>query len=184
LAGSQLDFTHLMKKIAIAVLVGICLPLLAAFLFVDMGGMPVATKGNPLPLEHLIAHIAVHRAMGSAPDQPSPIPADEANLLAGARVYTAQQCNLCHGLSTGTLSATAKGLFPAPPPLLRTDKKGVTGDSAGESYWKIKNGMRLTGMPGYVDSLSDTELWQVSLLLHHAHDLPPAVKAALTARLP
>jgi len=34
-------------------------------------------------------------------------------------------------------------------------------------------------MPGYGDSLSDTELWQVSLVLLHADKLPPAVQASL-----
>jgi hypothetical protein len=49
----------------------------------------------------------------------------------------------------------------------------------GETYWKVKNGIRLTGMPGYGASLSDSELWQVSLLLLHADKLPDSVQAAL-----
>jgi mono/diheme cytochrome c family protein len=69
-------------------------------------------------------------------------------------------------------------MFP-PPPQLLPPKKGVTDDPVGETHWKVKNGIRLTGMPGFVDSLSDTELWQVSLLLLHAHELPPAAQEAL-----
>ncbi len=39
--------------------------------------------------------------------------------------------------------------------------------------------MRLTGMPGFDGSLSEDEMWQVSLLLLEADRLPPAVQQAL-----
>lgn len=171
-----------MKKLLIGLMIGLCVPLLAAYLFVELGGMPVATKGNPLPLERWVARTAIHRAMGHEDDRPCPIPASEENLTGGARIYLAH-CAVCHGNSDGAPTATAQGLFPQPPKLVRMDKTGVTDDSPGESYWKVKHGIRMTGMPGYEDSLTETELWQVSLLLNHAHELPPAAKAVL-ARAP
>jgi len=57
----------------------------------------------------------------------------------------------------------------------------VTDDPAWETYWKAKNGIRLTGMPGFQKSLNDTQLWQVSVLLANADKISPAVKAALAA---
>jgi mono/diheme cytochrome c family protein len=57
--------------------------------------------------------------------------------------------------------------------------KGVTDDPVGETYWKVKNGIRLTGMPGFSDSLSDAALWQVSLLLLQADKLPPSALQVL-----
>jgi thiosulfate dehydrogenase len=42
------------------------------------------------------------------------------------------------------------------------------------------HGIRLTGMPGFRGSLSDTQAWQVSILLAHADHLPDSVKSALT----
>jgi hypothetical protein len=68
-------------------------------------------------------------------------------------------------------------MFPHPPQFFNGDT--VTDDPPGETYWKAANGIRLTGMPGYKASLSETQLWQVSLLLAHADKLPPAVKAAV-----
>jgi mono/diheme cytochrome c family protein len=166
-----------MKKILIGIVVGICLPFVAGYLFVISGRMPVATKGAPLPLEKFIARKALHAAMDPEVGKPSPLPADEPNLLAGARVYQAQ-CAVCHGQLGRPESAIAQGMFPHPPQLL-PPKKGVTDDPVGETYWKVKNGIRLTGMPGYGASLSDSELWQVSLLLLHADKLPDSVQAAL-----
>ncbi len=52
---------------------------------------------------------------------------------------------------------------------------GVTDDPPGETYWKVANGIRLTGMPAFKDVLTETEIWQVSLLLANADKpLPPA----------
>ena len=75
-----------MKKILIGVVIGICVPFVMCCLFVLLGGMPVATKGDALPLEKFIANMALHAAMDKEAGQPSPLPADEPNLLAGARV--------------------------------------------------------------------------------------------------
>ncbi len=49
----------------------------------------------------------------------------------------------------------------------------------GETYWKVANGIRLTGMPGFEKSLSPTEMWQLSLLLADADKLPPSAKSVL-----
>ena len=166
-----------MGKILAGVVIGICAPLVAGYLFVILGGMPVATKGAPLPLEKFLARKALHAAMDKEVGKPSPLPADDSNFLAGARVYQAQ-CAVCHGQLGQPESAIAKGMFPNPPQLL-PPKKGVTDDPVGEIYWKVKNGIRLTGMPGYSDSLTDSEMWQVSLLLLHADKLPASVQQIL-----
>lgn len=71
-----------------------------------------------------------------------------------SRAFHCQDCNLCavcHGSSGGHPSFIAKGLFPKPPQLLEIDDQ-ITADPVGEAYWKVKNGIRLTGMPGFVDS--------------------------------
>ncbi len=166
-----------MKKILFGLLLGICLPLVAAYLYVGSGAMPVATKGNPLPLEKYLARKALHAAMDPEIGKPSPLPANEANFLAGAKVYQAQ-CAVCHGQLGELETAIAKGMFPHPPQLL-PPKKGVMDDPVGEIYWKVKNGIRLTGMPGYSKSLTDSEMWQVSLLLLHADKVSASVQQAL-----
>jgi hypothetical protein len=75
-------------------------------------------------------------------------------------------------------------MFPDAPPLWEKhghgDTIGVSDDPPGETYWKVANGIRLTGMPSYKDLLSDTEIWQVSVLLANADKpLPPAALAIL-----
>jgi hypothetical protein len=74
-------------------------------------------------------------------------------------------------------------MYPRPPQLL-DPKHMVTDDPPGESYWKVANGIRMTGMPAFHDSLSTTQMWQVSLLLANADKLPPDVNVMLSQPLP
>jgi mono/diheme cytochrome c family protein len=72
-------------------------------------------------------------------------------------------------------------MYPHPPKL--TEGKGVTDDEPGESYWKVANGIRLTGMPGFRPALSETQMWQVSLLVANADKLPKTVQDSLALPL-
>lgn len=164
-------------KVILGLILGILVCLGAEYLFLTHGGMPVSTKGGPMPFERFIASTALHSAIGNGAKQPSPIPADAQNLVAGARVYH-DNCAVCHGDWQQPPSNIAKGEFPRPPQLL-PPRKGVTDDPVGETYWKVKNGIRLTGMPGFQDTLTDTQIWQVSLLLLHANELPSEAQQAL-----
>ena len=59
---------------------------------------------------------------------------------------------------------------------------GVTDDPPAETFWKVANGIRLTGMPGFKQSLSETQMWQISLMLANADKLPRSVTALLTGQ--
>jgi mono/diheme cytochrome c family protein len=165
-----------MLKFVSGLFAGWLVLLMAGFLFLQLGGMPVRTKGPALPMEGWIAHTALHAAMRDELDRPSPIPSDEANLAAGAHLYI-KECADCHGLPNHKKSAMAAGLFPRPPQLF---EHGVDDDPVGATFWKVKYGIRLTGMPGFEDSYSEKELWQVSLFLAKGDILPQTVKDLLT----
>ncbi len=87
----------------------------------------------------------------------------------------AQNCAVFHGSVKGTASTSpiAKGLYQKPPQLA-TD--GVEDDLEGYSFWKIKHGIRLTGMPSFGSSLSDQQIWSLALFLKHMDKLPPAIQ--------
>src|SRR4051812_12093612 len=99
--------------VALALVIGILLPFVGGYLFLVGGGMPVATKGPPLPFERFIARTAIHAAMSGA-DKPSPLEANEENLRTGAHVYL-HNCAVCHGQPGEEASNIARGLFPEPP---------------------------------------------------------------------
>ncbi len=166
-----------MKFIAGLVLGIILVPVLVYFYFTG-GSAPVATTDPDMPFESLLARKAQHARIDKEIQKNVPIQATEANYLAGAELYK-QHCAVCHGLPLAPKTAIATGMYPHPPQLLQG--KGVTDDEPGETYWKIFNGFRLTGMPGFSKSLNETQMWQMALLLANADKLPPSVKAALVA---
>lgn len=148
--------------------------------YLRLGLAPVATAAPPLPFERMVTRMALHARIDNEAPTSSPIQPSAENYAAGARTYRTH-CAVCHGLPGQEMTAIAKGEFPKPPALFKG--KGVTDDSAGETYWKVANGIRLTGMPGFTGSLTTEQMWQVSLLLANADKLPPAVKSALAAPL-
>jgi len=162
------------------IVVGILLALIAVFggtyLYFSGGHAPVATKSPEMPMEHKLAHIALDAYLAKLPHPAPPVAQDEQSYLEGAKVYK-EHCSVCHGLPGEPKNAIASGMFPPPPQLFRGT--GVTDDEAWETYWKVYGGIRMTGMPSFSDHLSETKMWQVSVLLKNADKISPAVKAEL-----
>lgn len=167
-----------MKKFIFGVIVGLLIPAIGGYLFIKMGMMPMAANGaSPLPMEEKVAHMALRASMAKDKMQQPPIPADEPNMTQGAQTYV-QNCAFCHGFAGEKASFAAKGMFPLPPQLLSGDDM-VTDDPPGKIFWTVENGIRLTGMPGFKDMLTSTQMWQISQMLKHADKLPDQTKAAL-----
>ena len=55
---------------------------------------------------------------------------------------------------------------------------GVEDDPESVSFWKVKHGIRLTGMPSWKSALSDQQIWTLALFLKHMDKLPPAAEQA------
>jgi len=166
-----------MKSFVIGLIVGLLVIPVAGYFYIRSGRMPVATSAPPMPFETYIAHTALHAKLAKEAPKTVPIQPTEENLLAGAEVYR-NNCSGCHGLPGRPALAIASSLFPRPPQLFEA-KEMVTDDPPGVSYWKVRYGIRLTGMPAFSRSLNDLQMWQVSLLLAKADQLPAAVQQKL-----
>jgi mono/diheme cytochrome c family protein len=165
-----------MIKFFLGILVSIGLILVASYLFVTRGGLFMGTDTRPLPMEGTIAGAAITASIGKSANEQSPLPADETNLLAGAKIFM-NACAGCHG-QIDQASSVGKGFYP-PPPHLLPPSTGVTDDPVGATHWVVKHGIRFSAMPSFNQKLSDTEIWQVSLFLRNANKLPDSVQAAL-----
>ena len=170
----------MLKGIVVGIAAGVLLVILGVYLYFSGGHAPVATKAPEMPFEHKLAHMAQHAYLDKLPHPQPAVPENEANFLAGAKVYK-EHCAVCHGLPGEPKTAIADGMFPAPPQLFRGT--GVTDDEAWETYWKVSGGIRMSGMPGFADHLGETKMWQVSILLKNADKISPGVKAELTSDL-
>jgi len=165
-------------KFIAGLLLGLILVPAVVYLYFTSGGAPVATTDSDVPFENFFAHKTLNARIAKDMPKNVPIQGTEANYLAGAELYK-QHCAVCHGLPLSPKTTIAKGMYPRPPLLF--EGKGVTDDEPGESYWKIFNGIRMTGMPGFSKSLSETQMWQLALLLANADKLPDSAKGALVA---
>lgn len=166
-----------MKLLVLGVLVGLLVLFpLSVYLYVRLGFLSLATTARPLPLEEFLAKTALHESIGSAGDRNNPLATTEENLLAGAKEYR-DYCAVCHGLPGQPKALFAAGMFPAPPQLLEGPSM-VTDDPDGATFWKISNGIRLSGMPRF-DNIPESARWQLTLLLKHADKLPPSAQAIL-----
>ncbi len=161
----------------LGIVFGIAVLLVGGYFFVRGGGVPMGTAAEPLPLERTVARIALRASYGPSATRKNPLPVSEQNMLDGAMTY-ADNCAVCHGVPGKPRTALAKGMFPDPPGLFEA-KEMVTDDPEGTIYWKVTNGIRLSGMPAFQKTLSENERWQVTMLCKHADRLSPAVRDAL-----
>lgn len=170
----------------VAFLLGILTIPAAAYLYFSYGHPPVATADNPFPLEASIVKIPLNARIHREMPKQAPFEATPETLIAGAHLYR-EQCASCHGLKNHP-SQFGATMFPRTPQLWAKHKKsnvvGVSDDPTGETFWKIQNGIRLSGMPAYKTLLSDEQMWQIALLLATADKpLPEAAEQAVATSI-
>ena len=95
-----------------------------------------------------------------ANDIPPPSLDDSAMPRAGARAYVERGCVNCHGGPGIEWTKFSEGLRPDPPDL----KEVIKDLPAAQLFWAIKNGINMTGMPGFGDA-PDPEIWSIVAFL-------------------
>lgn len=162
-------------KFLLGLLVGLLVIPVSVFSYLRFGHPPIAVADQPFPLEKQIVKVPLQARIEKGMPSSAPIEASPTNLAAGAQIYRVQ-CAACHGLY-GRPSTFGGHMYPRAPQLWAPHRNGVVGvsdDPPGETYWKIDNGIRLTGMPAFGKILNPTQMWQVTLLLKGAGTPMPA----------
>jgi thiosulfate dehydrogenase len=150
----------------------------AVYLVVMNGVIPTAADQPAGTIERWVAENDLGATLrAQAPQTPNPVALTDANLIQGLRLY-GQNCSFCHGVASSSATAVALGESPGPPQFA-TD--GVEDDPEGYTFWKVKHGIRFTGMPSWKTVLTDQQIWTVALFLKHMDKLPPAPEAAWKA---
>ncbi len=144
-----------------------------AYWFISTGMMPANADGKPPAIEKWAARKSLHATLQrEAPKGANPVALTDPNLIEGIHLY-AMNCAVCHGGPDAKPSNIAVGLYQ-PAPQLAED--GVEDDPEGMTFWKVKHGIRLTGMPGFSRTLSDDQIWKLTLFLKHMDNLTPGAK--------
>jgi mono/diheme cytochrome c family protein len=170
-----------MKGFVVGVLIGIILFGGGIYYYFVSGTAPAAVADPPMMMERRMASRSLDAHIDKANVPAPPIPASEDNYVAAAKLYK-DQCAGCHGLPGQPAPAIAGNMFP--DATLMFKGKGVTDDPPQVSYWKVKNGIRLTGMPTFKGILDETQMWQLALLVANADKLPDSAKKFLMPEPP
>jgi cytochrome c553 len=140
----------------------ITLGILAAGLIFAWSGLYSisASKGHWPPVKWLLAFgmrnsVETH-AIGI--EQPRVYSEDQAILGAG---HYHRECTTCHGAPSIRMSEAAKHMLPPPPDLASE----IPTWRDRELFWIVKNGIKYTGMPGWVAQDRDDEVWAIVAFL-------------------
>ena len=138
----------------------------AGVLYISVAG-PFSTRIPPTAMEHVVARKMRSMAIpAGAKSAKNPVaPSDE--VLSEARAHWADHCAGCHANNGSGEIDMAKNMYP-PPPDMRLAATQTLSD--GELFYLIKNGVRLTGMPGW--GKTDTEDQDSWKLVHFIRHLP------------
>ncbi|HZT87901.1 MAG TPA: c-type cytochrome [Stellaceae bacterium] len=162
-----------MGKFLLGILFAVVAAAAAGYAVLTNGVIPAGASVGPIWGEDWAASTDLHAVLAhDAPKEPNPVALSDANLIAGIQLY-GKHCAICHGTAKGNASASpiAKGEWPAPPQFA---SDGVEDDPEGYTFWKVKNGIRWSGMPAHAGVLTDQQIWTLALFLKHMDKLPPA----------
>ena len=118
-----------------------------------------ATAEEPAIVQSMLVQVRQASIARHARDTPAMPPEDADSVRAGARAYSERGCANCHGAPGVDWGKWSEGLRPDPPDL----KKVAGARERNELFWVIKNGIKMTGMPGFgTTGASDDEIWKIA----------------------
>jgi mono/diheme cytochrome c family protein len=143
------------RIILATVVVAYAIALLGALAYVYAGAYDIAATDAHWGITHWVMETGRQRSIKAhAADIAVPAHLDEpAKVQMGVAPYAAH-CAVCHGAPGVPKGDIAEGMYPQPPDLAVAAQQY----SAGELFWIIKHGIKMTGMPAWAD-YSDEELW-------------------------
>lgn len=166
-------------NIFVGVLIGLVLAVAGYLLYTQSHAIQnFFAHGDTAPHESkatkkLVAKMAT--ATKDAPFGPS-----EDVFESGAHLYVAN-CARCHGIPRHD-SRTGQAMHPAADQFWNPHHDDdLEHQTAPEVYSAIANGDAEKGMPAYADTLTDTQIWQITLLLRSSRlEMPDPVMHILT----
>ncbi|SMN14049.1 Cytochrome c family protein [Bathymodiolus heckerae thiotrophic gill symbiont] len=89
-------------------------------------------------------------------------------IKSGAKNFDAM-CAQCHLSPIKESTELSLGLYPKAPVFYQQNH---TGHGLGNTFWTIKNGLKMTGMPAWGDSHTDQQIWEMVAFLEKLNDMP------------
>ena len=96
-------------------------------------------------------------------------PLEDTALISKGFDHYHEMCVTCHGAPGKTPDEFAKGMNPHAPNLARSTRDM----DPSEMFLVVKDGMKMTGMPGFASTHSDSEVWAMVAFLKRLQTMTP-----------
>jgi len=163
------------KKIIITIILTLAGVVLVGIFYLYSGLYNVSQLSSHKGITEWAAKTAMERSVRKRSadiELPSGI-YDSTNLITGFGHYN-EMCVGCHGAPGMEPAEMAEGLYPEPPILYNLyesengnepDKESV--EETAEFFWIIRNGIRMTAMPGFGPTHSNEKIWAITAFVVH-----------------
>lgn len=122
-----------------------------------------------------LIRLALHRSVATHSMGLEVPDLSEAGLAVLGREHFQFGCVPCHGpAGPGERSPIAARIYPAPPPIREAIREWET----DELFWIVKHGLKMTGMPAWVGTARDAEVWAVVAYLESLRGPEPEARSA------
>ena len=166
---------HLAVGAALAIVV--IVPL-GAVAFIKLGIYDVAAFNRHTKFTEWLTHeTMIHSVKRRAKTIVAPARFTPAQVVAGFCQYEAH-CVACHGAPGVGRQQWVNGLEPQPPYLIDEPQRF----NRRELFWIVQNGIKMTGMPSWRQSMSDRQIWDVVAWLEASPKLAPQTYVEWQAR--
>jgi mono/diheme cytochrome c family protein/ketosteroid isomerase-like protein len=165
-----------MKALKFSFVIAVCLLLVLAVL-VYAGAFNVAADDPHWGFTQRLIETARERSIASHVSDVEVPRLDDAALIATGAEHYSEMCTGCHlapGLEETELRA---GLYPKPPNLTKRGRAR----SPEQTFWIIKHGLKMTGMPAWGVTHDDRSIWGMVAFLGKLPELSPEAYRALAA---
>ena len=166
----EVSIMHRWRTVALTLGVSAVAAFLAGILFIYAGIYNVAALAQHGPVANWLFHTVALQSIGRRAEDIAVPKLDDPVRAARGLVLYRRNCLQCHGAPGEAPASFAMGLMPGAPPLAQVGREWPP----KETYWVVRNGIKMTAMPAWRYRMTDRELWDVVAFVETLPRLTPA----------
>jgi len=166
-----------MKTVITTVIAVIALEALIGFVLIYTGTIDISASAQEGGIMRWILSTTRDRAISARAGRlPTPSLTDSNMIMKGFEHYH-EMCVDCHGAPGKKAEEYAEGLNPRAPNLIRSTRDM----SPSEIFVVVKEGIKMTGMPAFHGSHTDSQLWSIVAFVIKMQTMSPAEYSAMSS---
>jgi mono/diheme cytochrome c family protein len=147
-----------MKKVILTFIITLLVIFVAIRLYVNSGIYDVSQlKPHNKYVERMI-RTAKHKSINKRLKDIKVPELNDTTMFAEGFTHYNEMCVMCHGAPGVDPDDMVEGLYPKPPKFYKSDDM----PDPDESFWIIKNGIKMTSMPAFGPTHTDDKIWDIT----------------------